>query len=146
MMNFNNFGAFGGYNANGYGTPTMGATNPYSGQAAFDTAYANAVISGIPAVQEEPKEKPEDIAKILEGINPNALKSIKKEIKKFKLGLGFESDDDEKKKKSNKKADEKAASDEKDKDVDKVELDIEKNDRSLVPIHTVIGYIKSYEL
>ena len=91
MMNFNNnFG----YNANGYGAPVMGAANPYSGQAAFDTAYANAVISGIPAVTpEEPKEKPEDIAKILEGINPNALKSIKKEIKKFKLGLGFTADD-----------------------------------------------------
>lgn len=147
MTNFNNFGAFGGYNANGYGTPVMGGTNPYSGQAAFDTAYANAVISGIPAVQEEPKEKPEDIAKILEGINPNALKSIKKEIKKFKLGLGFESDDDEKKKKkSNKKADEKATDADENKDVDKVELDIEKNDRSLVPIHTVIGYLKSYEL
>ena len=29
MTNFNNFGAFGGYNANGYGTPVMGGTNPY---------------------------------------------------------------------------------------------------------------------
>lgn len=143
MMNFNNnFG----YNANGYGAPVMGAANPYSGQAAFDTAYANAVISGIPAVApEEPKEKPEDIAKILEGINPNALKSIKKEIKKFKLGLGFTSDDDEVKKEAKNKNKKAAEKTEKEED-DKVELDIDKSDRSLVPIHTIIGYLKSYEL
>lgn len=130
-----------------YGAPVNNSTAFFDAcqqQENFDRAYAAATARGsLDYVQSETKSEDleqVDIKNLLKKISPSAVEKVKDECQDI---FGIKADD--KKKAAEKKEDKKEEAKE-EKDDSKAEIEIDDNDRELIPIHSVAGNVTSIEI